>query len=110
MKWSPELEKAAADHKNDIGAKGLLSHTGSDKSNYKQRIEKYCKWGGSIFEAIDYGQKETAKDVVIAWLVDDGVPKRVHRTNLLFKDHNYCSISCGPHSTAEYCVVAVFAA
>jgi uncharacterized protein YkwD len=20
----------------------LLSHTGSDKSNYKQRIEKYC--------------------------------------------------------------------
>jgi uncharacterized protein YkwD len=55
LKWSPELEKAATDHMTDIGKKGLLSHTGSDKSNYKVRIERHCKWGGSIFEAIDYG-------------------------------------------------------
>lgn len=87
-----------------------MSHTGSDKSTYKTRIEKYCAWGGSIFEAIDYGQKDTAKDVVISWLLDDGIPKRVHRSNLFFKDHKYCSIVGGKHSTAEYCVIAVFAA
>ena len=73
------MEKAGADHLKDIGPKGILSHTGSDKSTYKSRIEKHCKWGGSIFEAIDYGWKETAKDVVISWLIDDGVPRRVHR-------------------------------
>jgi uncharacterized protein YkwD len=55
MEWSEELERAALDHLEDIGPKGLLSHAGSDKSSYKQRIERYCKWGGSIFEAIDYG-------------------------------------------------------
>ena len=76
LTWSPELEKAALDHLGDIGKKGLLSHTGSDKSTYSQRIERYCRWGGSIFEAIDYGARETAREVVIAWLVDDGVPKR----------------------------------
>ena len=60
----------------DIGPKGLLSHAGSDKSTYRDRIERHCRWGGSIFEAIDYGEKESAREVVIAWLVDDGVPKR----------------------------------
>lgn len=104
------LTKSAQDHYNDISVKGLLSHTGSDKSTYKSRIEKYCAWGGSIFEAIDYGQKETAKEVVISWLIDDGVPKRVHRSNLFYKDHQYCSIVSGSHSAAEYCVIALFAA
>jgi uncharacterized protein YkwD len=55
LEWSDPLQKAATDHLLDIGPKGLLSHQGSDKSNYKDRIERYCKWGGSIFESIDYG-------------------------------------------------------
>lgn len=76
LEWSPELEKAALDHLGDIGSKGLLSHTGSDKSSYRDRVERYCRWGGSLFEAIDYGPKHMAREVVIAWLVDDGVPKR----------------------------------
>ncbi|EQD54906.1 Allergen V5/Tpx-1 family protein [mine drainage metagenome] len=107
---SEELANAAWDHYNDIAPKGLLSHTGSNKSTYKDRIEKYCKWGGSIFEAIDYGTKETAKDVVITWLVDDGVPKRVHRMNLLNKEHKYLGVAKGDHKVAEQCVIAVFAA
>jgi uncharacterized protein YkwD len=42
IKWDDYLEKAALDHYKDISTHGLLSHTGSDKSNYKQRVEKYC--------------------------------------------------------------------
>ena len=84
----------------DIGPKGLLSHTGSDKSNYKQRIEKHCKWGGSIFEAINYGPKDEAKDVVIGWIVDDGVPKRVHRMNILNPDLKHAGICSGEHKVA----------
>ena len=104
------MEKAAIDHLKDIGPKGLLSHTGSDKSNYKQRIERHCQWGGSIFEAIDYCQREQARDVVITWLIDDGIAKRVHRNNMLCKDHLYGAIACGKHKIAEYCSIAVFAA
>ena len=98
------------EHLNDIGPKGILSHTGSNKSTYKTRIEKYCKWGGSIFEAIDYGAKDSAKEVVIAWLVDDGIPKRVHRNNLFFPDHKYCAVATGDHAETEQCCIAVFAA
>ena len=104
------LCRAAEDHVADIGPKGILSHTGSDKSSYKVRVERHCKWGGSIFEAINYGPREQAKDVVISWVVDDGVPKRVHRTNLLSPELKQIGIACGPHKTAQFCNVAVFAA
>ena len=104
------LCRAAEDHVADIGPKGILSHTGSDKSSYKVRVERHCKWGGSIFEAINYGPREQAKDVVISWVVDDGVPKRVHRTNLLSPELKQIGIACGPHKAAQFCNVAVFAA
>lgn len=54
IKQSSALEKAAIDHLVDISEHGLRSHTGSDGSNYKTRIEKYALWGGGIFETILY--------------------------------------------------------
>lgn len=109
FEWNENLMKAAQDHLDDIGPKGLLSHTGSNKSSYKERIEKYVKWGGSIFEAINYGPRELARDVVVGWLVDDGVPKRTHRMNLTGADLKLCGIASGDHKNAMSCNVAVFA-
>lgn len=84
LKLSHPLEHAALDHYNDISATGALSHTSSDGvTNYKQRIERYTGWGGSIFEAILYGPaKPAAHDVVLAWVIDDGFKQRPHRKNL----------------------------
>ena len=110
LEWSPELERAALDHLGDIGPRGTLSHSGSDKSTYRDRIERYCRWGGSIFEAIDYGARDAARDVVIAWLVDDGVPKRQHRNNLLGPDQRHIALAYGRHSVASFCTIALFAA
>ncbi len=110
IEWNECLEKAAREHLNDIGPKGILSHIGSNKSSYNERIEKQCKWGGSIFEAIAYGPRESARDIVISWIVDDGVQKRVHRINLFQADHVYAGIAHGKHKTAQQCAVAVFAA
>lgn len=97
LEWSDSLHSASRDHLVDIGNKGLLSHYGSDKSTYKERIERYCQWGGSIYEAIDYGVHETAKDVVIGWLVDDGNEKRTNRNNILGGDYRHCAIATGSH-------------
>lgn len=94
------MQAAAEEHLGDIGPKGILSHTGSDKSTYKDRIERHCRWGGSIFEAIDYAARESAKEVVIAWLVDDGVPKRQHRNNILGPEFKHIGIASGPHKVA----------
>ncbi|CDW71758.1 UNKNOWN [Stylonychia lemnae] len=109
LNWNENLYKAAQDHVNDIGSKGILSHVGSNKSSYKDRIEKYCKWGGSIFEAMNFGPRDKAQDVVIAWLVDDGVPKRSHRINITSADLHEVGIASGDHKQAENCNVAVFA-
>ena len=49
LEWSDLLEKAAIDHQRDLTATGELSGVGSDGSTYKVRIERYCRWGGSIF-------------------------------------------------------------
>jgi serralysin len=110
MSWSDPLVSASQDHVLDIGPLGLLSHQGSDKSSYKDRIERYCQWGGSIFEAIDYGQSDSAREVVLSWLVDDGVPKRQHRNNLLGADNRWLGVASGPHKVTGWCSVALFAA
>ena len=57
LKWDECLLRACKDHYKDIAVKGLTSHIGSDKSTYKDRIERYCRWGGSIFEAMDFAPR-----------------------------------------------------
>ena len=47
-----------------------------------ERIEKYGEWNGKIGENIDFGSNE-AMEIVISFLVDDGVSSRGHRMNLL---------------------------
>lgn len=38
LKWSEELAKAAKEHVEDTGPKGLLSHEGSNGSTVKERV------------------------------------------------------------------------
>jgi uncharacterized protein YkwD len=45
------------------------------------RVERYASWSGSIAENIDMGNSASV-DVVVALIVDDGVPTRGHRNNL----------------------------
>ena len=38
LRWNPELAKAAKEHAEDIGSKGILSHEGSNGSTVKDRL------------------------------------------------------------------------
>ena len=89
---------------------GEFSHKGSDQSTYKDRIERYCRWGGSIYEAMDFAVRTDPKDIVISWLVDEGNPKRSTRNNLLSSANRYFAASFGGHLESENCCVAVLAA
>jgi len=84
FKTSPGLCQAAKDHVNDQGPKGGFGHRRSDGSQF---------WG----ENISYG-KDTAEEIVIQWLIDDGVPDRIHRKNLLNPYYRYIGVGCGYHS------------
>lgn len=110
IEWSELLEKAAIDHRRDMTATGRMGATGSDGSTYKNRIERYCRWGGSIYQAIDLGERESPQEVVIAWLVDDGNAKRTSRCNILAQHSRHFASSFGEHNDADHCCVGIFAA
>ena len=50
-----------------------------------------------------------AEDVVLSWLVDDGVPKRGHRVNLLRPEWRVCGVAAGAHKHMESMYIALFA-
>jgi len=111
LKANKFLEKAAVDHYKDMAKSGIISHKSSDgKTTYKERIEKYAAWGGSIFEAILYGpSKPSPRDVALAWVIDDGFKERTHRKSIFNSALSEVSIVAGPHPKTEFCYIAVFA-
>lgn len=106
--YSDELAKAAQDHVNDIGEKGLTSHEGSNDENVSDRIEKYTEWDGSCAENIDFGFSEP-ENIIMNLLIDDGVEERYQRSNLFSSVFKYVGIAMGPHRDFNLCSVFVYA-
>ena len=92
------LSLAARDLVAPQGASGGFGHTAPDGSTPSGRIERHGQWESVIGENVAYGQR-TARDVVAAFIVDDGVPGRGHRTNLFNAAFHVMGVDCGPHST-----------
>jgi len=94
---SPGLSLAARDLVAAQGASGGFGHKGPDGSMPSDRIERHGTWESLIGENVAYGQR-TARDVVAAFIVDDGVPDRGHRKNLYNAGYRVMGVDCGPHS------------
>lgn len=102
------LARAARDHALDQGPRGGLGHTGSDGSSMGDRIGRYGTWDGSAAENISYGS-DSPRDVVISLLVDDGVPSRGHRVNILNGSSRLAGVGCGRHTEYRTMCVIDFA-
>jgi uncharacterized protein YkwD len=96
--YSRGLSLAARDLVAAQGASGGFGHRGPDGSIPSNRIERHGYWESVIGENIAYGQS-TAREVVAAFIVDDGVPGREHRKNLFNAAFHVMGVDCGPHST-----------
>jgi len=96
LRWSEGLSAAAADHVRDQGPIGGLEHRGTDDSDPARRASRYGDWVQGVAENITYGEN-SAREVVIQLLVDDGVPDRGHRDNILDPDWGASGVACGPH-------------
>src|SRR6266699_1825783 len=66
--------RAASDHCAEQVA-GQLGHDGNDRSSPGDRISRYGSWSSTWGENISYSQK-TARGVVLALIIDDGVRSR----------------------------------
>ena len=90
------MSRAAADHCADQ-ADGGFGHEGKDRSHAGQRIARYGNFSGGWGENISYG-KSTARDVVLALIIDDGLPGRKHRANIFNPSYNFAGAAFGPHA------------
>lgn len=99
------LYLAAFDQVKDQRENGGTGHYGSDGSKPINRMERYGNWDICAAENISYGIDD-ARMIVISLLIDDGVPDRGHRDNILNPAFTVAGVSFGSHpSYGSTCVM-----
>lgn len=102
------LTLAAEDHVKDQSKTGRLGHSGSDRSNSRDRMERYGDWKVLIAENIAYGGI-SARQVIIYLLIDDGIRDRGHRQNFLRPEFKTVGVAAGNHPVYDNMYVMDFA-
>jgi uncharacterized protein YkwD len=97
------LWQAARDHASDQSNTGGVGHDGSDGSTPFDRIKKYGTYA-EAGENIAY-KPNTGREIVIGLLIDDGIPSRGHRNNIMHKEYNHVGAAVNSHK--KYGVICV---
>lgn len=105
---SKGMTLAARDHVKDLGRTGNTGHKGTDGSSTEARCNRYGSFSNGIGENIVY-QTDSPREVVIGWLVDDGVASRGHRRNLLSANYRYIGVAVGDRTDFGSMCVLTFA-
>lgn len=91
-----DLYEVSKAHLDDIGAKGIEGHTGSNGKTFKKRVDHLFKTYISVSENVGLGF-ETPLDNVIGLLIDDGVKDVGHRKAILSPNYNCVGVALGMH-------------
>ncbi len=99
------LTLATEDLLKDQQKNGGIGHVTRNGQTPQGRIEKYGEWDICSAEDITYGSFE-ARQIVIALLIDDGVPDRSHRKNILNPCFRFAGVAFGKHPSYQtVCVI-----
>jgi uncharacterized protein YkwD len=89
------LALAALDHVAWQGPRGEVGHAGDGRSSPFDRMRRHGVAHRSMGENISYGAD--GLQIVVDLIVDDGVPDRGHRRNILNPIYREVGIAVGPH-------------
>lgn len=105
LKPAEGLSRAAEELVKDQQKHGGIGHIARNGSTPQKRIERYGEWDICSAEDITYGSYE-ARQIVIFLLIDDGVPDRGHRENILNPCFRFAGIANGKHPDYQtMCVI-----
>jgi uncharacterized protein YkwD len=109
LKLIPGMVSAAKDHLNDLVKTGRSGHKGSDGSTVGDRLTRYGTWAQSLGEDIVYHSRSAREDVV-ALIIDDGTSTRGHRKNIFKSDFQVVGIAQSPQLQTGTISVITFSA
>ncbi len=98
-----DLTTMAKEHAKSSGRTGHVGHRG-----FNSRSKKYADSYKFNSENCDYGVDDPL-EVVIDLLIDEGVPSKGHRENILNEKVNVIGVGYAPHKNYEVNVVCEFA-
>lgn len=107
LEVSKGLTKVARAQLNDLIEDPSLGHYGKDGSDLTKRLNKFGVPGKSGENITNW--EDTPEDVTLALLIDDGVPGRHHRENVLNPKFQLFGAACGKVNDSKFVCVAVFA-
>ena len=108
LEYAEGLYKMAKAHSSTQGKTRETGHDRTNGSDFSSELNKYGKSYSYAGENISYGA-ETARDILIQLLVDDGVSSLGHRKNLLSKEFTAVGISYDTHKAYRHMCVMDFA-
>ena len=91
---SEGMSRAAASHAREQSRTGQIGHAG--QGGMRARIEREGRWLGLIAENIAYNSP-SAHEAVLGLMIDDGVPDRGHRVNMLNEDLRMVGVAWATH-------------
>jgi hypothetical protein len=104
LEVSPALSRVARAHAEALGRSGAVDHTSADGKQPHERMEAAGRLDGRSGENIGTGYADGAM-MLLSLVVDDGVPSRGHRKNLLEPDFRVIGIGCAKHAAYRWVCV-----